>query len=73
EFFIEKGVKPHNLVASGYGEFDPIASNKSKAGRQDNRRIELVLLPNVTEIPRLIEQTKNLTASTAPAGEQPAR
>ncbi len=72
EYFIEQGVRPNNLVAAGYGQFDPIASNKSARGRQDNRRIELVLLPNVTEIPRLIEQTKNLTASTAAPGEQPA-
>jgi chemotaxis protein MotB len=72
EFFIEKGVKPENLVAAGYGEFDPIGSNDSARGRQDNRRIELVLLPNVEELPKLIEQTKELTASTATPGEQPA-
>ena len=66
EFFIEQGVRPGNLVAAGYGEFDPIAGNQSARGRRDNRRIELVLVPNVEEIPRLIEQSKQLTASAAP-------
>jgi chemotaxis protein MotB len=69
EFFIENGMKAQNLVAAGYGEFDPIASNASGRGRQDNRRIELVLLPNVEELPRLIEETKQLTASSAAGGK----
>ncbi len=65
EFFIENGIKPQNLVAAGYGEFDPISPNATLKGRQENRRIELVLLPNVEELPRLIQETKQITASTA--------
>jgi flagellar motor protein MotB len=33
------------LVASGFSEYRPSASNKSNAGRRKNRRIEVVLLP----------------------------
>ncbi|MDA5093318.1 OmpA family protein [Aliiroseovarius sp. KMU-50] len=33
-----------NLVAKGYGEKDPIASNKTEEGREANRRIEFRLL-----------------------------
>lgn len=72
EFFIEQGVKPQNLVTAGYGEFDPISSNDNARGRQENRRIELVLLPNVEEIPRLLEETKQVTANTAGMAAQPA-
>jgi chemotaxis protein MotB len=52
-FLVEAKVKPSNLVAAGYGEHDPIASNKSAEGRRENRRIDLVLLPDLSELPEL--------------------
>jgi chemotaxis protein MotB len=45
-FLVEKAnLPPQRLVASGYGEFHPIASNKTAAGRAKNRRIEILLTP----------------------------
>jgi OmpA-OmpF porin, OOP family len=38
--FIKLGVDPDLLVAKGYGEADPIASNDTPEGRLKNRRIE---------------------------------
>jgi OmpA-OmpF porin, OOP family len=38
------GVKVTTLVAKGYGEAKPIATNKTEAGRQKNRRIEFTVL-----------------------------
>jgi chemotaxis protein MotB len=38
-------VDPTRLVAAGYGEYHPIASNDSAEGRAQNRRIEIVLVP----------------------------
>lgn len=49
-FLIAQGVTPNNLSAAGHGEFDPTASNDSAGGRKKNRRIELILLPDLTEI-----------------------
>lgn len=40
-------VPPERLVASGYGEYQPIASNRTSAGRAKNRRIELLLTPSL--------------------------
>jgi chemotaxis protein MotB len=33
------------LVASGFAQYRPAASNRSQAGRRQNRRIEIVLVP----------------------------
>ena len=52
-FLIIGGVDPTKLVAAGYGEFDPVASNDSGSGRKKNRRIELVLLPDLSELEAL--------------------
>lgn len=38
------GVAPGRLIASGYGERRPAASNKTPAGRELNRRVEIVIL-----------------------------
>jgi chemotaxis protein MotB len=40
-------VPPERLVASGYGEYQPIAKNRTSAGRARNRRIELLLTPSL--------------------------
>jgi len=40
---IDRGVDPARLVARGYGEEYPVASNANPAGRQMNRRVEIVI------------------------------
>jgi chemotaxis protein MotB len=41
---------PKNWSAAGYGETDPVANNDSDEGREKNRRVELVVMPNVEEM-----------------------
>jgi OmpA-OmpF porin, OOP family len=43
-FLEENGVSPAQLTAKGYGPDKPIATNKTAAGRAQNRRVELVRL-----------------------------
>ena len=38
------GLDPQQLSASGYGEYHPIASNDTEAGRALNRRVDLVVV-----------------------------
>jgi len=40
-----QGVTQQRLIVRGYGESYPIASNDTEAGRQQNRRVELTLVP----------------------------
>ena len=54
-FLIKNGMKPEVLAASGYGEFDPLAKNDTPDGRTQNRRIEIVLQPNIADLPALDE------------------
>jgi chemotaxis protein MotB len=44
------GLNPTRLHAAGYSETDPVETNESDQGRQANRRVELVLLPDVEEM-----------------------
>jgi len=41
----EGGLSASLLSATGYAEYQPVASNKTEAGKHKNRRIEIVLLP----------------------------
>lgn len=47
------GMDPKRLSAAGYAEFSPAASNDTAEGKAENRRIEIVLLPNLSELPSL--------------------
>lgn len=42
-FLVEQGMPASNLSSVGYGESRPIEPNSTKAGRDRNRRVELVL------------------------------
>lgn len=53
QFLQEKGVSPENLAAAGYGEYDPVASNEDADTRALNRRIEIILMPNISELPAI--------------------
>ena len=52
-FLQNSGVPPTAMAAAGYGEFDPVASNDTTDGKAQNRRIEIVLMPNLDELPSL--------------------
>lgn len=43
--FIERyGIAPGRLTASGYAQYRPIADNSTPAGRDQNRRVEIIML-----------------------------
>jgi chemotaxis protein MotB len=46
-------MKPAQLGAAGYADFDPAASNDTPDGQKQNRRIEIVVEPNLSELPSL--------------------
>ena len=44
DFLIEKGISGSRLTAIGYGEEKPIATNRTRSGRKQNRRVEINLV-----------------------------
>lgn len=52
-YLVAQGMKPTVLAAAGYGEFDPIVDNNTPEHRTQNRRIEIVLQPNIGDLPPL--------------------
>jgi chemotaxis protein MotB len=70
-FLIGAGMSASRLSAAGYAEFQPVASNGREAGRQENRRIEIVLLPNLSELPAMPGDAPDAGAP-APTASVPA-
>ena len=51
----QSDIDPMRIIAAGHSEFAPISSNKTAAGRQQNRRTEIILSPKIDELLKIIE------------------
>jgi chemotaxis protein MotB len=49
----QQGIAPKSIAAAGFGKYHPIADNTSESGRATNRRIEIIFLPTLQELPAL--------------------
>jgi outer membrane protein OmpA-like peptidoglycan-associated protein len=43
DYLVQEGVTANTVSATGFGNSSPVASNDNSAGRQENRRVELVV------------------------------
>ncbi len=43
DYVVQQGVDPASVNATGFGKSNPVASNDSNAGRQQNRRVEIII------------------------------
>lgn len=48
---VDKGMAPERVSAVSYGETTPIASNETRQGKAQNRRIEIVVVPDLSQLP----------------------
>ena len=42
-YLVNQGLDPATITATGYGKSNPVASNNTPAGRQQNRRVEIII------------------------------
>lgn len=56
-FIVKDGGMPADRIsAAGFADQLPVAKNDTEDGRRQNRRIEIVLLPNIEDLPPLEDQ-----------------
>ena len=74
EFLVSNGMSPENLSAASFGQYTPAAPNTTAANKARNRRIELVLLPDLSELPgynELMEQKDRPARKQRPPKKHP--
>lgn len=49
-YLVNDGVSPNRITAMGLGEQFPVATNRTEAGRQQNRRVEIEIVPQQDEL-----------------------
>ncbi len=48
DWFVDQGVLKTRFIVQGAGDTHPIADNDSPSGRAQNRRVEVLLIPDVS-------------------------
>ncbi|MBZ5682260.1 MAG: OmpA family protein [Acidobacteriia bacterium] len=62
DYFVQQGINQSAIEARGFGKTEPIASNETPEGRQQNRRVELVLSGDAIGT---VEEASPQTATTS--------
>jgi chemotaxis protein MotB len=71
---VSAGMPPERISASSYALFQPVASNDSDEGKASNRRIEIVVMPDLSALPGYDELQQIGGDGPAPRpGKKPGR
>lgn len=70
-YLINHGMAAERLSAAAFGDTRPVQGNDTEEQRSANRRIEIVLLPKLDELPDLsvLQETRPTPATDTPYGE----
>lgn len=63
DYLVKEGVAAGSVTSNGFGETLPVASNDTSAGRQQNRRVELLVSGEVIGQPVTTTTTTTTTGS----------
>ena len=71
DYLVSNNINPNNMIAKGLGKADPVASNDTAAGRQQNRRVEMVVSGDVIGQPiGPSSEVQPAGPATLPSGNQ---
>ncbi len=59
DFLVEQGIRGSRITSVGRGETEPVATNDTEAGRQQNRRVEIAIYANEEYRERAKEQAQS--------------
>ena len=68
---VDAGVPPEMVSAAGNAEFDPLEPNDSPDHKLANRRVELVFMPKIDELPGFSDALKTPGTATTPPPAAP--
>ena len=63
DYLVSQGINSGRLAVEGYGETDPIATNETKEGMEQNRRVEMVIVAN-DDLKKAAKEGKDLGSLT---------
>jgi chemotaxis protein MotB len=63
---VDSGMNPERISAASFGQYQPIRANDTAENKAFNRRIEIVLVPDLTGLPGF-EELQRVSADGAPA------
>jgi outer membrane protein OmpA-like peptidoglycan-associated protein len=43
DYLVQQGLDPASITSAGFGKSNPVASNDTNEGRQQNRRVEIII------------------------------
>ena len=69
---IAAGMKKENLSAASFSDTKPVRSNSTAEGRQFNRRIEIVVVPDLSDLPGFDELNQMASAEPVASESSPA-
>ncbi len=55
QHMIDSGMPPERISAASYAEFRPVDTNRTTEGKARNRRIEIVVVPDLSQLPGFSE------------------
>ena len=65
------GFPPEHVSTSSYGSYEPIADNSTKEGKSENRRIAIVIVPDLSGLPGFDEINRLSGGSSSAAASAP--
>lgn len=65
-WLVQRGIQPGKLVAKGYGSSKPIANNETEEGRQQNRRVQFLIIPSKDDATKKDKKDKKDTKPKKP-------